>query len=105
MNLGGGTFAAPVNYATSYPTGLMLGDFNGDGKLDIAVPAVGGIIAFAGNGDGTFRFDAYYVADPGLVGQAAGPFFGSGRTDLAVGSTSAKSIDLFKANRFPSGAI
>jgi hypothetical protein len=34
---GGGAFAAPVTFPVGQrPTGLVAGDFNGDGKLDIA---------------------------------------------------------------------
>ncbi len=102
MNLGGGKFAAPVYYGGLFgePTGLAVGDFNGNGKLDIAVPDGGDDIAvFAGNGDGTFQFDANYATAPGPIGLTSGPFFGPGQTDLAVGITVNNSLDLFKANR------
>lgn len=58
---GDGSFAAPVQY----PTGPMVvsppyhnvlaGDFNGDGKLDLAVATDNGITILLGNGDGTFK--------------------------------------------------
>jgi len=58
---GDGSFGAPVQY----PTGPMLlsppyhnvlvGDFNGDGKLDLAAATDNGIVVLLGNGDGTFQ--------------------------------------------------
>ena len=57
---GDGTFSAPSSYVSSFPVGnsgnpsdgsVVIADFNGDGKLDIA--SSGGILL--GNGDGTFQ--------------------------------------------------
>jgi hypothetical protein len=57
--LGGGKFASPVNTASTQ-TPLLQGaaaDFNGDGKLDLAVASFyGSVSIFRGNGDGTFTF-------------------------------------------------
>ena len=32
----------------------MAGDFNGDGKADLAVATLGSVVILLGNGDGTF---------------------------------------------------
>lgn len=67
LSKGDGTFASGVSYNLGLtPVGtpaLSFGDFNGDGKIDIAVSAistsgnnsVGQEIVFLGNGDGTFQ--------------------------------------------------
>jgi len=69
---------------------VAVGDFNGDGKLDLAVVNSGHNVAvLLGNGDGTFPeapgFGAGY--DPDSV--AVGDFNGDGKADLAVISASA----------------
>ncbi len=56
---GDGSFEVGGFYANSYFAGSpAIGDFNGDGKLDLAVPEGSfpfGIDVFLGNGDGTFH--------------------------------------------------
>jgi hypothetical protein len=57
---------SPPGYPT-YPTSVAVGDFNGDGTLDLAVLSlIGGntdhIQIWLGNGDGTFRPGGYYDA-------------------------------------------
>jgi hypothetical protein len=54
---GGGTFQAPVPYPSGDVEGLAMGDFNGDGILDIAVTdhAQQDVTIFIGNGDGSFK--------------------------------------------------
>ena len=57
---GDGTFRAPASSTVpvnSGPTCVVVGDFNGDGKADIAVGYEGGtkISIVTGNGDGTFN--------------------------------------------------
>jgi hypothetical protein len=54
---GNGTFRAEVNYLDDgvyRPEYVAVGDFNGDGKLDLAVSAGVNFVVLPGNGDGTF---------------------------------------------------
>src|SRR5579863_6901400 len=52
-----GEFQSPVSYPTGYFTsGIVTGDFNNDGILDLLAMSQDGTIAlFLGNGDGTFQ--------------------------------------------------
>jgi hypothetical protein len=62
-----------------------VGDFNGDGKLDVAVPDVSGVDIFLGNGDGTFQPFTTTAACGRDNGISAADFNGDGHLDLAVG--------------------
>src|SRR5580692_1906185 len=64
---GDGTFRRRIDTLAGYgPTGLALGDYNGDGKLDLAV-SVGDnstgntVLTYLGNGDGSFRPPTAYI--------------------------------------------
>ena len=92
---GDGTFVAGATYAVGYlPTALAVGDFDGDGNLDLAAvisnPNLqfnpGFVTIFTGSATGTFTAQANYGV--GLVPSsiAVGDFNGDGKLDLAVGS-------------------
>ncbi len=103
LGKGDGTFQAQVAYSvgTGYgraPIALVTGDFNGDGKLDLAVaisgcPPKGGecgtgsLSILLGNGDGTFAQPIETSANTILESLAAGDFNGDGKMDLAVGTS------------------
>jgi hypothetical protein len=82
---GDGTFAAPVEGdGTGFIYGLALGDFDGNGQLDLAVSYVdydgsGAVIA----GDSLLFLDGYGV---GVGPLSAGDFNGDGILDLASAS-------------------
>lgn len=90
---GNGTFAPHVDYDVGdYPTGVVSGDFNGDGKIDLAVSNNfdNTISIFYGNGDGTFQPQAVVDVGSGPMSIAAGDFNGDGKLDLiasCVGSS------------------
>jgi hypothetical protein len=91
---GDGTFQAAVNYPTgsTNSSSVAVGDFNGDGKLDLAVPnadigenfIAGSVSILLGNGDGTFQPEVSYAAGSNPSSVAVGDFNGDGRLDMVV---------------------
>jgi hypothetical protein len=74
------------------PQGVVSGDFNGDGKHDVAAvyfgpsdnSAPGGISLLLGNGNGTLQPAVNYSGGLGTIAAAAWDFNGDGKDDLAV---------------------
>jgi hypothetical protein len=89
---GDGTFQSAVSYdaglgSAGNPVWLAAADFNGDGKLDIAVEGNNEVSILLGNGDGTFATAATYStgsSSGNRGGLAVGDYFGNGRQDIAV---------------------
>jgi phospholipase C len=103
------TPAASVSFAPQSigvgtgPQGIVIGDFNRDGIMDLAVADQGttsggsSISILLGNGDGTFSPGATLSLPTGsLPGpMVAGDFNGDGILDLAVGDTLSSRIQIF----------
>jgi hypothetical protein len=82
---GDGTFAPHVYYDVGdYPTGVVAGYFNDDGKIDLAVSNNfdNTISILYGNGDGTFQPQVVVDVASGPMSIATGDFNGDGRLDL-----------------------
>jgi hypothetical protein len=90
-NVGNGTYGAATYYAVSgQPTGIATGDFNGDGKLDVAVSfgvynaAQGKVAVLRGNGDGTLQLPVYHTVSIPADSIAVADFNNDNRPDIAV---------------------
>jgi pimeloyl-ACP methyl ester carboxylesterase len=100
---GDGTFtAAPsISISISASSVLALGDFNGDGNLDMVATSVSpnhGVYILLGNGDGTFQspINVGSVVQPYSV--AVADFDGDGKLDVAMTDASNQAVAILFGN-------
>jgi len=94
-------FGAPTAFgAGSGPTGVATGDFNGDGRLDLAVANLrsNNVSVLLGNGDGTFQAAVNYGAGSRPISVAVGDFNGDGKLDLAVSNNGSDNVSILLGN-------
>ena len=94
---GDGTFQPSVDFATgAQPTAIAVGDFNGDGKLDLAVANQGDntVSILLGKGDGTFQTHVDFATGAKPTAIAARDFNGDAKLDLAVVNQDGNSVSI-----------
>ena len=105
LGSGNGSFRAPTTVVfpanagvAIAPKGITLGDWNGDGKLDVATANMTGnvpLATFLGNGDGTFQSPTYiaYDAMPSIY-VANADLNGDHFADLIVASQDSNDLNI-----------
>ena len=105
--LGTGTFGqqtvtaagSPIAVGTN-PQDIVVGDFNNDGNLDLAVLNVSDqtISILIGNGSGGFTAPRTYSTGNGPVALVVGDFNGDGNLDLAVANSQDRTVSIRLGN-------
>ena len=87
---GDGTFSSLpwVELTMPYDGQPAVGDFNGDGKLDAAVPSNSGVAVLLGRSDGTFRQEVDFVSAFPQTRAAVADLNGDGKLDIVTNGVS-----------------
>src|SRR6266536_995671 len=95
------SFTAATNFAAGDgPSSVAAGDFNGDGRQDLAVANTfsNNVSILLGNGNGTFGAATNFAAGNGPLSVAVGDFNGDGRQDLAVVNRLSTNVSILLGN-------
>jgi len=102
---GDGTFKAPLTYKTDRAGAFSkafatTGDFDGDGRMDVAIAssADNTVSVLLGNGDGTFRSQVNFGTESSPSFLAAGDFNGDGHVDLVTPNSNANNVSVLLGN-------
>lgn len=100
---GDGTFNAAPGSPISVgirPAAIAVADFDGDGKLDLAVTDLTNstVSSLLGNGDGTFKAPASFGVGGHPTSVAVGDFNKDGKLDLAVANHLSNTVSILKGN-------
>jgi CSLREA domain-containing protein len=94
-------FAAATNFSgVNFPILVAVGDFNGDGKQDLAVANDGtaSVSVFLGDGAGGFSAATNFSVGSFPFSVAAGDFNGDGKQDLATANDGSNNVSVLLGN-------
>ncbi len=80
------------------PVSVAVGDFNGDGKPDLAIAGGNIVSVLLGNGDGTFQATIESPTGLGSRSIVVGDFKGDGKLDLAVADGNSGTVSVLLGN-------
>ncbi len=92
---------ARADYAVgSAPPAVMVADFNGDGKLDLAVTNISSnsVSILLGKGDGTFGAPVNFATGNNPLRGVVGDFNGDGKPDLAIPNKFSNNVSVLLGN-------
>ena len=94
------SFIARLDFeAGRSPISVAVGDFNGDGVLDLAVANGSNYVSvLLGNGDGSFQAAQSFGSGTGPASVTVGDFNGDGALDLALGNSSSTNVSVLLGN-------
>ena len=82
------------------PYGIAVGNFTGNGNLDLAVSNYGSanVTVFLGNGNGTFASGVKYATGSSPWGIVTGDFNNDGKPDLAIANYGSNTVTVLLGN-------
>src|SRR5205814_5933624 len=98
---GAGGFGTPSHFGTIHAgnstADIVIADFNGDGRPDLAVsdPTTNTFATFGGNGDGTFQPAVLFATGSNPQTIATGDFNADGRPDIVTPNNFSNTVSLF----------
>jgi large repetitive protein len=90
-------FETRDSFGLVYPEAFAVGDFSGDGKLDVAASSIQ-LEVFLGNGNGTFQPPMSYSSVLGAQSVVAADFNHDGNLDLALATYLNDSVTIMLGN-------
>nr|NCR65247.1 hypothetical protein [Microcystis aeruginosa LL11-07] len=97
LGTGTGSFGTATNFSVgSGPLSVTVGDFNGDGKSDLAVANrnSNNVSVLLGTGTGSFGTATNFTVGSGPFSVTVGDFNGDGKSDLAVANNSSNNVSV-----------